>query len=302
MRKISLACALVFLLLGTAWAADPPTGDADNNEPEGISVVAEGYSYLGDDASIKEARTKAMAEAERSALEQGVPIYLESYTEVENYQVNTDKIKSKLKGYIKNKKVLIDELDKDELKYKIKIEAIVVYSGDKKEALPGPEDALRETDPNTVPEWKPMNDFFRVSRCQKDPETLKRLWLQVERTADNNPRKFIVLLEMLYPIVAPDKLIRHLLIVRSHKPIVYEHVMRQLLPRKKKIPALKLPAVREMVFFRLKRLRKEAPRKYINLVRRTIPRLDPKEFKRRVLRICRNQPRIFEQLKDLLLK
>ena len=93
-----------------------------------VTVVADGYSYLGDNDTIKTARERALAEAKRSAIEQGSYSYLESQTTVMNYQVTTDEIKSQVKGVIVNKKILVDGMEKATLRYHVRLEAQVKYA------------------------------------------------------------------------------------------------------------------------------------------------------------------------------
>jgi hypothetical protein len=94
-------------------------------EEQTVTVTADGYSYLGDNDTIKIARERALAEAERNAVEQGSSTYLESQTTVKNYQLDSDEIRSRVKGVITAKKILVDEMQKDTLRYHIRLEATV---------------------------------------------------------------------------------------------------------------------------------------------------------------------------------
>ena len=119
LATITLAHCAVFLIATTA---------AFSAAEETVNVVADGYSYLGDNDTIKTARERALAEAERNAVEQGSYSYLESQTTVINYQVTSDEIKSRVKGIITNKKILVDEMEKQTLRYHIRLEAQVKFA------------------------------------------------------------------------------------------------------------------------------------------------------------------------------
>jgi hypothetical protein len=114
---------LVFLLLW--FCLYPLTESGFCQEKETITVTSDGYSYLGDNDTIKTARERALTEAERSAIEQGSYSYLESQTTVKDFQVTSDEIVSKAKGVIIRKKILVDEMESDTLRYHIRLEAEV---------------------------------------------------------------------------------------------------------------------------------------------------------------------------------
>jgi len=90
-----------------------------------VKVTADGYSYLGENDTIKQAKERAMQDAERKAIEQGTGIYLESYSKVNMNMLIDDEIKSLAAGYLTNKKVLIDQLESDPPRYHVQIEAEV---------------------------------------------------------------------------------------------------------------------------------------------------------------------------------
>jgi hypothetical protein len=96
-----------------------------------IHVTADGYSYMGDNDTIKTARERALAEAERNAVEQGSSSYIESTTTVKNLEVASDEIMSRVKGVITSKKILVDELEKDTLRYHIRLKANVKFADPK---------------------------------------------------------------------------------------------------------------------------------------------------------------------------
>lgn len=90
-----------------------------------VKVTTDGYSYLGEEETIKVAKERAMKDAERKAIEEGTGLYLESYSKVHNYMVVEDEIKSLAAGYITSKKVLVDELESNPPRYHVRIEAEV---------------------------------------------------------------------------------------------------------------------------------------------------------------------------------
>lgn len=90
-----------------------------------VKVTADGYSYLGENDTVKQAKERAMNDAERKAIEQGTGVYLESYSKVNMNVLIDDEIKSLAAGYLTNKKVLIDQLESDPPRYHIQIEAEV---------------------------------------------------------------------------------------------------------------------------------------------------------------------------------
>jgi len=305
-KKIGLFCALLLLLPSVAWAEEAP---------EGVKVVAEGYSYLGDDTSIKEARAKAMAEAERAALEQGVPIYLESYTKVKNYQLDTDEIKSRMKGYIKNKKVLVDELDKEELKYKIKIEAVVLYKEEEQGAKEETEEVEKKGEVEEIrirgaeridgpePIWRPLPRDFRptpAEPCRFTPQRLERLWDEVEELRRNRPKKFIHLVELLYPNIQPKRVVPHLSTIRRHNPRKFNRIMALIFPEIGRIPHLERPALRRKVAGRLRHILGNNPNRYIKFVRLALPRFTAPEFRSRLQQLCNKRPQLMERVEDLL--
>lgn len=90
-----------------------------------IKVTADGFSYLGEEETIKVAKERATRDAERKAIEQGTGIYLESYSKVHNAMMVEDEIKALAAGYITNKKVLDDALECNPPRYHVRIEAEV---------------------------------------------------------------------------------------------------------------------------------------------------------------------------------
>lgn len=116
MRNTKVLSIIILLSSSIIWA------QAISNL---VKVTADGYSYLGEDDTIKQAKERAMKDAERKAIEQGTGVYLESYSKVNLNVLIDDEIKSLAAGYLTNKKVLIDQLESEPPRYHVQIEAEV---------------------------------------------------------------------------------------------------------------------------------------------------------------------------------
>ncbi|MFZ5519489.1 MAG: DUF4384 domain-containing protein [Candidatus Zhuqueibacterota bacterium] len=90
-----------------------------------VKVTADGYSYLGEEDTMKQAKERAMKDAERNAIEQGTGVYLESYSKVNMNMLVKDEVKTLAAGYLMNKKVVIDRLESEPPRYHVQIEAEV---------------------------------------------------------------------------------------------------------------------------------------------------------------------------------
>jgi hypothetical protein len=78
--------------------------------------------YTGEE---KQARDEALRDAKKKAIEQGVGAVLASETEVENFQVVSDRILTKSKGAIKNYKILREGAVDNGVNYEVVISAVV---------------------------------------------------------------------------------------------------------------------------------------------------------------------------------
>jgi len=116
MQKPKNILFMAFLICSAIWAQAPVNL---------VTVTADGYSYLGENDTMKQAKERAMQDAERKAIEQGTGVYLESYSKVNLNVLLDDEIKSLAAGYLTNKKVLIDQLESDPPRYHVQIEADV---------------------------------------------------------------------------------------------------------------------------------------------------------------------------------
>lgn len=85
-------------------------------------IQAEGAAAIHKDF-VDIARDRAIADAQRRAIEQAVGVMITNETLVENYQIVSDKIFSQSKGYIQSYEVVLEERQGD--LYKVSIEATV---------------------------------------------------------------------------------------------------------------------------------------------------------------------------------
>lgn len=75
---------------------------------QNVVVAAEATVFCGDDVTPRDCRKKALAKADRKALEQGSVIVVESITEVKNFQLSYDEVHSEFKAKLSNRKILTD--------------------------------------------------------------------------------------------------------------------------------------------------------------------------------------------------
>ncbi|OSM01582.1 DUF4384 domain-containing protein [Magnetofaba australis] len=71
-----------------------------DEESRSLIVQADGYAYLGDDVTLRQARLTALAEAKRLAL-QSAHTYIDSSTTVENGMLSSDRIEAKTRGSVR---------------------------------------------------------------------------------------------------------------------------------------------------------------------------------------------------------
>jgi hypothetical protein len=92
---------------------------------QSVTVTADGYSYLGEDETLRQAKLSAMQDAERNAVEKGTGVYVESFSSVNQSVLMDDEILAVAGGYLSGKKVLIDRLEAEPPRYHVQIEAEV---------------------------------------------------------------------------------------------------------------------------------------------------------------------------------
>jgi hypothetical protein len=88
---------------------------------ESRTVTAEGVAAIQGDARDI-ARDAALEDAQKRAVEQAIGILIDSQTQVENYQLISDKILSQTKGYIKRYNVTSETVDSGLLRVRINAE------------------------------------------------------------------------------------------------------------------------------------------------------------------------------------
>jgi hypothetical protein len=110
---------LLALLAGAAPLATPPARAAEV-EATGIAAILAG--------NIGGARTQALLNAQRSAVEQGVGVILDSKTLAENFQIIQDQILTSSKGYVTKFLILQEGKTPDGQSYLVKIKADVSTS------------------------------------------------------------------------------------------------------------------------------------------------------------------------------
>jgi hypothetical protein len=81
---------------------------------EGVAAVQQGAIDIARDAAVEDAQKKA--------IEQAIGIYIDSQTQVENFQLLSDNILSQVKGYIKRYNIIDERTDSGLLRVKINAE------------------------------------------------------------------------------------------------------------------------------------------------------------------------------------
>ncbi len=87
------------------------------------TLTVQGVAVLGDNPAI--ARDKAINDALRNAVEEGLGVLIKSETQVENYELVADKIRAQAKGYVKNYEVVRERKDEDAGLYRVWVKATV---------------------------------------------------------------------------------------------------------------------------------------------------------------------------------
>ncbi len=112
---IRLVKSLWMVFLAVAAVALPAIAE------ESRTVTAEGVAAIQGDARDI-ARDAAIEDAQKRAVEQAIGILIDSQTQVENYQLISDKILSQTKGYIKRYNVASETVDSGLLRVRINAE------------------------------------------------------------------------------------------------------------------------------------------------------------------------------------
>lgn len=266
-RMAAIALAVITLCL----TAQLNTTSADDQT---VSVVSDGYSYLGDNDTIKTARERAMAEAERNAVEQGSYSYLESQTTVKNFQVTTDEIRSQVKGVITSKKILVDELEKDSFRYHVQIEAEVKFADLKTileqheltdfSAQDQPPPAISSAAPNNAPPHPPSREDHLAVRNQ------------LRRLKNENPYNYIRLMMHFQPKLDDEEVfVKRLRRVQARDPGAGQHIRNSL--HRTPIRERGKSELRQRIRF----LKRRRPRDYIFVMEILYPEVRPLAMEKR---------------------
>lgn len=277
--------SIIFTLL--ALCLSPTTNNVLAGE-EMVTVVADGYSYLGDNDTIKTARERALAEAERNAVEQGSYSYLESQTTVKNYQVISDEIKSRVKGAITNKKILLDEMDKATLRYHIRLEAQVKFA-DLKSLLEQPEASISpaQDQPPPTQATLPVPDTIAPRRKPAKQEHLSTQ-RQLRRLRNKHPHRYIQLMTRFQPkLNDTETFIARLRRVQARHPEAGRKIRKTL--RKTPIQGKGKSELTERIGF----LRTKRPRDYILMIEMLFPEIRPRAMDRHWLQIREGERQAF---------
>ncbi len=117
------SCGTVVSGYGTSQTAqsDQSTVQLSEPTPEDTEVLAEGVAVVT--SSVAAARDRAIDDALRKAVEQGVGVYIDSETQVGNFELIEDRILSNSQGYVSSYRI-IDEGQEGDL-YSVVIRADV---------------------------------------------------------------------------------------------------------------------------------------------------------------------------------
>ncbi len=92
-----------------------------------IEILAEGVAALEFHGGMDIARDHALDDALRKAIEQGVGTYIDAETRVNNFQLISDEIYSRARGYVSSYRIINEEQDGD--LYRVVIRAVVNTTG-----------------------------------------------------------------------------------------------------------------------------------------------------------------------------
>jgi hypothetical protein len=265
MRRLA---TITLTLFAICMIAAPATLLADD---ETVTVVVDGYSYLGDNDTIKTARERALAEAERNAVEQGSYSYLESQTIVKNYQVTTDEIKSQVKGVITNKKILVDEMEKETLRYHVRLEAQVKFAD--LNTIPNQQQVSRSTAQDQQPQSSPAPQKVVYSRPSR--QDISSVQKELKQLKHEDPHHYIRFMTRIQPkINDPDVLIERLRRIQARDPGAAQDIRNML--HKTPAKARKKPGL----MIRIRSIKKHRPQEYIYIMEMLFPEVRPRSLER----------------------
>src|SRR5512144_818995 len=111
-RLVKLFCFLMLLVMVTRLA--PAAEESKTVAAEGVAAIQGNARDIARDAAIED--------AQKRAVEQAIGILIDSQTQVENYQLISDKILSQTKGYITRYNVSGESVDSGLLRVRINAE------------------------------------------------------------------------------------------------------------------------------------------------------------------------------------
>ena len=113
MKRYSILMSVLLCLFVLALSSAHPE-ESRRVTAEGVAAVQQGAIDIARDAAVEDAQKKAV--------EQAIGIFIDSQTQVENYQVISDSILSQVKGYVKNYTILNERTDSGLLLVRIESE------------------------------------------------------------------------------------------------------------------------------------------------------------------------------------
>ncbi len=129
--KLTTSLALLAALALLAGCAAPPRtastwGPAPPSE-DYIVVTADGYSYLGDNDRLQDARARARQDALKRAVEEGSRIYIRLHARDECGVLKEDVVEQAVAGTLTHVETLVDRLEGN--RYHVRIRARVFKEG-----------------------------------------------------------------------------------------------------------------------------------------------------------------------------
>jgi len=234
-----------------------------------VTVVADGYSYLGDNDTIKIARERALAEAERNAVEQGSYSYLESQTTVKNYQVTSDEIKSLVKGTITGKKILVDEMERETLRYHVRLEAQVQCAD--LDTISEHHQVAKTVRQDQQPQPQASSTPQKLAGLSPPQQGLSSVQKELKQLKYQDPHHYILFMTRIQPkINDPDVLTERLRRIKARDPGAAEDIRNML--HKSRGEASGKPELMR----RIRYMKKNSPQEYIYVMEILFPEVRPR--------------------------
>lgn len=129
MKRIIVTLAVFFMAAGcgtqVSSTGTPPPIPGTPPGPGETEVLCEGVSAVI--GRVDTARDQAISDALRKAVEQGVGAYIDGETQVENFQLISDRIYSRARGFVSSYRVIHEE--QSEGLYRVVVRAVVNTDG-----------------------------------------------------------------------------------------------------------------------------------------------------------------------------